>query len=60
MAGEASDKGTESLCRGNGEGMYIGESARNTGSPVAWLGKTSRRPVREPAGVAGWRRGPYY
>ncbi len=57
MAGEVSDKRTQSPCRGSGEGMYTQENARNTGSPVVWFGITNRTPVREGLGAAGWRRG---
>ena len=40
--------------------MYTGESARNTGSPVAWsVVTTNPEPVTDRRGAVGWRRGPY-
>jgi hypothetical protein len=33
------------------------ESARNTGSPIAWSGMTNQTPVRDRLGGVGWRRG---
>jgi hypothetical protein len=37
--------------------MYTEESARNTGSLIAWFGITNRTPVREGPGALRWRRG---
>ena len=42
---------------GQGRRHVHKESARNTGSPVAWAGMSNRRPVRDRLGAAGWRRG---
>ena len=42
---------------GQGRRHVHKESARNTGSPVAWAGMSNRRPVRDRPGAAGWRRG---
>jgi len=56
-----SEEGTQSLCRGSGDGMYTGENARNTGSPIAWsVVTTNLGPVTVGRGAMGWRRGPYY
>src|SRR3981189_1762823 len=36
------------------------ESARNTGSPMAWSAMTNRTPARDRSGALGWRRGAEY
>src|SRR3979411_2604082 len=36
------------------------ESARNTGSPMAWSAMTNRTPARDRSGALGWRRGSQY
>ena len=60
-AGEVREERTQSPCRGSGDGMYTGENARNTGSPMAWsVVTTNLEPVTVRQGAMGWRRGPYY
>ena len=55
--GETSEDDAQSLHRGTGGSTYMKESARNTGSPMAWSGMTNRTPARERPGAMGWRRG---
>ena len=56
-AGEDERKVSPAAAPGQGRRHVHKESARNTGSPVAWAGMSNRRPVRDRPGAAGWRRG---
>ena len=51
--GEMSEDDAQSLHRGSGGGTYMKESARNTGSPMAWSGMINRTPARERPGALG-------
>jgi len=41
------------LHRGTGGSTYMKESARNTGSPMAWSGMTNQTPARDGLGALG-------
>ncbi len=50
--GEMSEDDAQPLHRGTGGSTYMKESARNTGSPMAWSGMTNRTPARDRPGAA--------
>ena len=45
MAGEASDKGTQSFHRGSGDGMYVHGKPMQHGKPCVVLGRAQQRGI---------------